>query len=47
MHMNKGTKMGLLSNVLTATEMSIIPRLVHDILSRLLQLYILITDGGY
>ena len=30
MYMNKGTKMGLLSNTLTATEMSINPRLVHD-----------------
>ena len=30
MHMNKGNEMGLLYNTLTATEMSINPRLVHD-----------------
>ena len=47
MHMNKGNKMGLLFNTLTATEMSINPRLVHDKLLWILQLYIVITDGGY
>ena len=33
MYMNKGNRMGWLFNMLTAIEMSINPRLVHDKLS--------------